>query len=418
MKIRESLKTAIRSLRTNKIRSFLTMLGIVIGICAVVAVLSLGAGAQNLIVGQLMSMGSNNIFIEPGSFNPKKSSMMQSMTETMQIKTLKLSDARAIEDLPTVEMVAPMVMGTERTIYQDIDKKVTFLGTTPKAQSIEGTQIILGRNITEAEVDSQARVVLLGHGIKEDLFGDKNPIGESIRIKKTNFRVIGVLEKIGSQMFMNLDQYVYVPVTSAQNLLLGIDHLNAIIARADSEKVIEETVEEIRLLLRERHDIYNPEGDLSKDDFKVMSQVETANMLTTITGIFTLFLSSVAAIALVVGGIGIMNIMLVSVTERTREIGLRKAVGATKKDILGQFLLESIVLTIVGGGVGVILGVLLSFFGGIALGNILNTGWEFFVSFKAIGLGLGVAVVIGLIFGLYPAYKAAKLSPIEALRYQ
>jgi len=418
MNIFYSFKTALIGLKTNKVRSFLTILGIIIGIAAVVAMMSLGAGAENLIVGQIMSMGSNNIFIEPGSFDPKKTSMMEAMMKEMEIKTLKISDAKAIKNLPEIEEAAPLVVGMDKVVYKDINKKITFLGTTPAAHVVEGTNIILGRDFTDAEVKSQARVAVLGYKITQDLFGDENPIGKTIRIKKTNFKVIGVLEERGSQTFMNLDEYIYVPITTAQKLLLGIDHIRWIIAKAKNENVVDEAVADIRLLLRDRHNIYNPQGDLTKDDFRVMSQVEATNTLSSVMEIFTLFLASIAAIALVVGGIGIMNIMLVSVTERTKEIGLRKAVGARRKDILYQFLLEALVLTFLGGVIGVILGVIGSFFGGMVFGKMLNTNWGFFISFKAIGLGLGVSTVVGLAFGIYPARKAAQLSPIEALRYE
>jgi putative ABC transport system permease protein len=418
MKFLYTFKTAIVGLKTNKVRSFLTMLGVIIGIAAVVSTMSLGAGAENLIVGQIMSMGSNNIFIEPGSFDPKEQSMMQSMTETMEIKTMKLSDAEAIEKLPTIKQTAPMVMGTGRVLHQGVDKKATFIGTTPAALKIDETKTILGREMTDLDVKSNARVALLGYQVSKDLFGDENPIGEKIRIQKTNFQVIGVLEEIGNQMFFSFDDIVYVPITTAQSFLLGGDHINQIIAQAESEEVLEEATENIRILLRERHNIYNPEGDPVKDDFKVMSQKEAADMLKMVTGIFTLFLSSVAAIALVVGGIGIMNIMLVSVTERTKEIGLRKALGAKKKDVLLQFLMEAITLTLVGGIIGIISGVILSFVGGLVLGRMLGSSWGFFISWEAIILGFGVASIVGLVFGIYPAKKASKLSPIEALRYE
>jgi len=418
VKLSNSLKIATTGLRRNKVRSFLTMLGIIIGIMAIVAMMSLGAGAQNLIISQIMSMGSNNIFVEPGSFDPKKSSMMEAMTEQMEIKTLKISDAEAIEKIPNVEMVAPLVLGTTRAVYKDIDEKLTFLGVTPTIQKIQDNEIFLGRDFNEDDIRSQTRVVLLGYKVSQDFFNGGDPIGKIIRIGNTNFKIIGVLEELGSQMFLNLDEYVYVPITTAQKLLLGTSHVNNIIVRAENEEVIEEIVEEIRLLLRERHNIYNPEGDLTKDDFRVMSQIEATEMMTSIMGVFTLFLSSVAAIALVVGGIGIMNIMLVSVTERTREIGLRKAVGAREKDILRQFLLEAIVLTFLGGIIGIILGVMFSFLGGIVLGKMLSMQWGFFISFKAIILGMIVAAITGLVFGIYPAKKAAKFSPIDALRFE
>lgn len=421
MKLFDSLKTAITGLKTNKTRTALTMLGIIIGIAAVIVMISIGSGAQKMIIGQIASMGSNNIFIEPGSFDKSKAGergMMQSMMEEMQIKTLKYSDAIAISNDPTIEFASPAVFGTSRVVYKNTDKKITFMGVTPDLLKINDTRLILGRPFSDAEVKSMARVAILGYEVKENLFGDTDPLSKMIRIKKTNFRVIGVAEEQGMQMFQNLDENIYVPITTAQKLLLGIDHIIWIVARAKNEQVIDEAVENIRLILRERHHINNPEGDLSKDDFKVISQVEAAEMMATVIGIFTIFLSSVAAIALVVGGIGIMNIMLVTVTERTREIGLRKAVGARKKDILWQFLLEAMVLTVFGGVVGIIFGVTFSYLGGIILSRVLGTEWVFTISLNAVALAFGVAAGIGLVFGIYPARKAAKLNPIEALRYE
>ena len=418
MRLIYSFKTAIVGLKAHKVRSFLTMLGIIIGVASVVGMMSLGTEVQNLIVGQVMSLGSNNIFIEPGSFDPKKTSMMESMMEQMEIKTLKMSDAEAIEKLDNVDTVTPVVMGTVRVVYRDVDKKTTFLGMNQNAQKILENKIVSGREMTDADVKSRATVALLGHKIKKDLFGDQDPVGETIRIKNVNFKVIGVAEEVGSQMFLSVDEYIFVPVTTAQKLLLGTDHLNNIIVRIKDEKKLDETLEDIRFLLREKHNIYNPEGDLSKDDFRVTSQVEAAKTLTSVTSIFTLFLSSIGAIALIVGGIGKMNIMLVSVTERTKEIGLRKAVGAREKDILMQFLLEAIIMTVIGGVIGIVLGIIFSFVGGLVLVQVLNVGWKFFISIKAILIGFGVAAITGLAFGIYPARKAAKLNPIEALRYE
>jgi len=420
MKFIDSLQTALKSLKANKTRSILTMLGIIIGIGAVVSVLSLGSGAKKLIVGQIVSMGSNTIFIEPGAWNEKmeKGSMLESATEEFDIKTLKYEDALEIKKDPNIDMVAPFVIGVDRIVYKNNNRKITFMGTTPDALEINNTFPVLGNPITEADVKSMARKVFLGHKINQELFGDENPIGKIVRIKKQNFIVMGVGEEQGTQMFMDLDNVVYVPLTTAQKLLTGSDHLRWIVARVKNEDKIDETVENIRLTIRERHNIYNPEGDTAKDDFKIMSQKETAKMLNAITGIFTIFLSSIAAISLIVGGIGVMNIMLVSVTERTKEIGLRKAVGAQRKDILEQFLIEAVVLTFLGGTIGIIFGIILSYLSGIVLGNLLETNWEFIISIKSIILAFAVTTIIGLGFGVFPARKAANLSPIEALRYE
>lgn len=419
MRFRESIKISFTALKANKTRSALTMLGIVIGIGAVILMMSLGKGAQNLILGQIQTMGSNSIYIEPGSFDPKGGTgLMETALEEMTIKTLKLKDIEAIEKDPLVDMAYPMVYGVARAVYRSEDEKVTFVGVTSEAYEMDDWHAVTGRDISDEDVKGMARVATLGQKITKDLFGEEDPIGKTIRIKKTNFKVIGVMEERGMEMFQNFDEYVYVPVTTAQKLLLGIDHLNAITVRAINEDVIDQLMENIRLLLRENHNIYNPEGDLSKDDFKVMSQVEAADMMTQITGVLTALLSSIAAIALIVGGIGIMNIMLVSVTERTREIGLRKAVGARNKDILNQFLIESITLTVLGGIVGFIGGGLLSWGAAFGLSKALNTDWAFVMPFGAVVLAFGVAAVVGLVFGIYPARKAAKLNPIDALRHE
>jgi len=419
MKLLSSIKISINALKANKARSALTILGIVIGISSVVLMMSIGQGAENLIINQIQSLGSNTVYIEPGSFDPKGGNdFMQSTLEEMTIKTLTLKDLEAIEKDPLVDMAYPMAYGIARVVYRNEDEKTTFIGVNSSAYKIDDWHAVVGRDISEHEVAGMARVATLGHKIAKDLFGEENPIGKKIRIKKTNFRIIGIMEERGMEMFQNYDEYIYVPITTAQKLLLGIDHLNAITVQAISKEAIEPLIKNIRLLLRSKHNIYNPEGDLSKDDFKVVSQVEASDMMSQIVGILTGLLSSIAAIALIVGGIGIMNIMLVSVTERTREIGLRKAIGARKKDILNQFLIESVILTVFGGIIALIFGALSSFGISIALSHFLDTNWSFAFPFSAIILAFGVAAIVGLIFGIYPAKKAAKLSPIEALRHE
>ncbi len=419
MDFKDAIKISLINLRTNKMRSALTMLGIVIGVASVIIMMSLGKSAQNLIISQIQSLGANTIYIEPGSFDPKNGGgFTTSVIEEMTIKTLTLKDLEDIRKEPLVEMAYPMVYGSARVVYRNEDEKVTFIGITPEAYTIDNWHTVKGRDINEEDVKSVAKVATLGYKIANDLFGEEDPINKNIRIKKADFKVVGVMEERGMETFQNFDEYIYVPVTTAQRFLLGIDHLNAITVKAKSESAVDPLIEDIRLILRQNHGIYNPEGDLSKDDFKVMSQVEAANMVKQVTGILTAFLSSIAAIALFVGGIGIMNIMLVSVTERTREIGLRKAVGARNKDILNQFLIEAVTLTLFGGIIGFILGTSFSLAAAIILSKILNTDWSFLIPFEAVVLGFGVATVVGVIFGIYPAKRAAKLSPIEALRHE
>jgi len=416
----ESFFTAIDGLKANKSRSALTILGIVIGIAAVIAMMAIGKGAQGLILSQIATLGSNNIFIEPGpwSKNMERGTLMQSMVEEMEIKTLKYEDALAIEKIQNVDKVAPLVIGVDRVIAETESKKVTYLGTTPQMIEISDLRCYLGRCIEDYDVKSNARVAVLGYKLKKDLFGDENPVGKKVRIKKTTFKIIGVAEEKGVQSFLNMDELVHMPITTAQEFLTGADYIRWIAVKVKDENLIDQTIEDIRLLLRERHNIYNPSGDLTKDDFKVVSQKETADVLGQITSIFTVLLSCIAAISLVVGGIGIMNIMLVSVTERTREVGLRKAVGARKKDILLQFLFEAVLLTLIGGVLGIVLGAFISWVTSFVFGQLLNTSWGFLLPLNAVLLGVGVSVAIGLIFGMYPAQKAAKLNPIEALRYE
>lgn len=412
--------TALKGLKTNKARSGLTILGIIIGISAVITAMSVGKGAEKMIISQVASLGSNNIFIEPGAWSERmeRGSMMQSMAEEMEIKTLTYADAIAIRDLPSVGINAPFTFGVARVVYKGDSKKLTYMGTDENASKIGNYRAVLGRNLEAEDIKSASRVVVLGYKTREDLFGEGDPVGETIRIKKTSFRVIGVIEEKGPQAFMDLDKSLFVPLTTAQKLLTGDNHLRFIVVEAKEKDLIESSVSEIRFLLRERHGLYNPEADLAKDDFKVMSHKDMAQIISNVTGIFTALLASIAAISLIVGGVGIMNIMLVSVTERTREIGLRKAVGATKKDILRQFLLEALALTVSGGILGIFAGAVFSYASALAFDYFLGSSWGFILPWKAVVLSASVSALIGLVFGLYPAKKASQLSPIDALRFQ
>ncbi|MCH8741758.1 ABC transporter permease [Patescibacteria group bacterium] len=412
MNLKNSLKTSLSGIKTNKSRSALTILGIVIGITAIILVMSISQGATNLILAQIQGIGSRTITVEPGR-EPRGPSEFGAIFTT----SLKDREVKAIENpalVRGVEDVTPTVISSATILFRNETKNAGILGTTPSILNIFEIQPGQGSFFTKTDVRSRASVAVIGSEVKKELFGSSDAVGETIKVGTRNFKVIGAFAPLGQKGFFNIDEQVMIPVSTAQQYLLGISHYNFILVSAESEAMVERTARDIKLTLRELHNITDPE----KDDFHVTTQADIAERVGTITGILTALLVAVAAISLVVGGIGIMNIMLVSVTERTREIGLRKAVGATNKDILTQFLLEAVFLTLAGGVVGILFGGLLSFATSIILGRVLNLTWSFTFPISAALLGLGVAVFVGLIFGIYPARQASLKSPIEALRYE
>jgi putative ABC transport system permease protein len=408
---KDLVSTALTSLRRKASRSALTMLGIIIGIGAVILMLSIGRGAEGLILSQVAEFGSDIVYVEPGSGEMDQHASSQMLAP----KTLSLDDAEAIKKISGFTEVAPILFSEHIVEWQGSDKRAQVTGTTPENKLLFPAEVDYGRFITESDVDTNARIAVLGTQIKDDLFGDQDPIGQKIKIGSIKFEVVGVLEEQGTRFFQNLDAMAYVPVTTLQDDVLGVDYINFIAAKTTLP--LDWAKEEIRFLLRDEHDIDNPEGDLSKDDFFVSTQEDAVAIIGTVSSVLALLLSSIAAISLLVGGIGIMNIMLVSVTERTKEIGLRKAIGATYGEILRQFLLESVILTLVGGLVGVASGVGMAFLTYIIVRTQLD-GWAFSVSVNSIVLAVIVATVVGIVFGIYPARRAAKLDPIEALRYE
>ena len=413
MTIRYNFKVAIKGLRVNKSRSVLTILGIVIGITAIMMIMSLGEGAQELILGQIRAIGSKTIAIEPGR-EPKG---FTDVISTMLGDSLKDKDVEALKkksNVPNLAKIMPLVFGSVGATYGNEGYQLTIFGVDDLVVRIYDLQIEDGAFFNEEDVATKADVAVIGSKVKEELFGSSDAVGERIKIKGRNLRVVGVLKKKGSGLMVNFDDAAFAPYTTAQQYLFGIKYYNRIIIEADSEINVGRTVEDIKITLRNMHNITDPE----KDDFNVQTQEGMMNMVSIITTALTLFLTAVAAISLVVGGVGIMNIMLVSVTERTREIGLRKAIGATDKNIMAQFLLEATTLTGIGGIIGIILGTSLSFLTASVLSNYANLDWEFTFPVLASLLGLGVSAAVGLIFGLYPAKQAAKKSPIEALRYE
>jgi len=413
MTLSYSFKTAVAGLKRNKSRSVLTILGIVIGITAIMLVMSLGQGAKNLIVGEIQGqVGSRVIEIAPGK-QPKGPTDIFSMFSD----SLKQKDVDALSqksNVPYLSKIMPLVFGSESVVYESETYQASFYGMSDAAANMYNITVGEGRFLTEDDVKGYASVVVIGSKVQEELFSEgEDVIGKKIKIKGKNFRIIGVLEKKGSG-FISFDNAMAVPYTTAQQYILGIKYFNEIIVEADSDEHVAQTIEDLKTTIRNSHNITDPE----KDDFYISTQADALKMVGTVISILTLFLAVVAAISLVVGGVGIMNIMLVSVTERTREIGLRKALGATPANIMWQFLLEAVTLTLVGGLIGIILGSLFSFLASLSLSIFANLNWEFSFPVSAALLGIGVSGIVGLAFGLYPAREAAKKSPMEALRYE
>ena len=389
----------------------MTILGIVIGITAIMLVVSLGAGAQELILGQVQGLGTNTIAVIPGREPSGPSDVAFLFSDSLKEKDIVALKNKA--NVPGLKSLMPTVFGAGSVSYDSNTYQTSIFGATELMVEIFDLHP-QGEFFNADHVSSRSDVAVLGSKIAVKLFEDEMPLDKKIKIKNRNFKVIGVLPETGGGSLFNFDDMVLVPYTTAQDYITGKKSFNRLIIQAYTDKDVPVTSEDIKMTLRESHGITDPD----KDDFTVQTQQDLANRLSTITNALTYFLVAVASIALFVGGVGIMNIMLVSVTERTREIGLRKALGATDKDILTQFLLEAVLLTAIGGLVGIILGVSLAFITAIGLSKGLGVNWTFVFPWGGAILGLSVSALIGLIFGGYPARQASKKSPIEALRYE
>ena len=412
MTLKHTLKTALNGLRTNRSRSFLTILGIVIGITAIMLVVSLGAGAQALILGQVQGLGTNTIAIIPGREPTGPSDVSALYSDSLKIKDVTALQNKA--NVPDLKVIMPTVFGAGTAAYQSNVYQVTIFGATEYLAQIFDLKTNNGEFFTADDVLSRGDGVVIGSKVVDNLFGNDDPIGQKINVKGKSFKVIGTLPPTGGGSLFNFDAMILMPYTTAQDYLLGIKYFNRVIIQTYTDAQVPATSIDIQKTLEDSHNITDP----TKDDFTVQTQQDLANRLSTITSALTWFLVAVASIALFVGGVGIMNIMLVSVTERTREIGLRKALGATDRDILTQFLLEAVLLTAIGGLVGIILGSGLSFLIAIGLSKGLGVNWQFVFPWSGAAMGLIVSAVIGLVFGGYPASQASKKSPIEALRYE
>jgi len=402
----ESVLIAFDGLKANKLRSILTMLGIIIGVGAVIAMLSVGKGVQQRVENSIASLGSNLLIVVPGS-NSSSGGVRLAAGSNI---TLTSQDAQAItREIAGVQAVAPNAQRSYQVVFGNQNWVTQVQGSTPDFLDVRNWNVATGAFFTSRDLDSRARVVVLGQTVATNLFGDISPVGQTIRINKAPFRVIGILEVKGqSGMGQDQDDVAVVPLTTAQDRLMGITYVNSISVQAENGDVINQVQDDITALLRVRHRL--PPN--VPDDFTVRNLAAIMATAQETTNTMTIFLGVVGAISLVVGGIGIMNIMLVSVTERTREIGIRKALGATFNNILLQFLIEAIVIGVTGGLIGIIMGV-----GGAQIISRI-TGWATIISWTSIIASFGVSVLTGLFFGLYPARKAALLDPIDALRYE
>jgi putative ABC transport system permease protein len=401
----ESVLIALDGLKANKLRAFLTMLGIIIGVGAVIAMVSIGMGVRQKVETSIAGLGSNLIIVMPGATTPSGVRLAAGSSTT-----LTNADARAISrEVAGVSAVAPSVQRSYQLVYGNQNWTSNVLGTSPEYLDVRNFAVAAGTFFTNQDLDTRARVAVIGKTVADNLFGDVTPLGQTVRINKAPFRVIGVLDAKGqSAGGQDQDDIVIVPLTTAQERLLGITWLQNISVQADSPEVIDKVQEDIGVLLRARHRLQPG----VPDNFTVRNLAAVMATAQETTGTITLLLGNIAAISLVVGGIGIMNIMLVSVTERTREIGIRKALGATFNNILLQFLIEAVVIGVTGGFIGIGIGLA----GSYAISYF--AGWNTVVSPLSIAIAFVFSVMIGLFFGLYPARKAALLDPIDALRYE
>ena len=401
---KESFLMAWASLIANKMRSILTMLGIIIGVAAVIALVSIGNGVKQDIQNSISSLGSNLLMVMPGA--PRTPGVRPSAGS---MKSLKVSDYEAISKLDGVKAASPMTNGSYVVIYQNKNWTTSVSGVSYNYLDVNNWSMKSGRFLSEKNVQNRERVAVVGKTVVKNLFGDEDPVGAEIRVKNIPFRIIGVLNSKGSGAMGNdQDDMVIIPYTTAMERVEGVDYLRMIYVTGKDENGIDRLQSDIENLLRVRHGI----KDTNLDDFNIQNMNSIMETMEETTGTLTLFLGAVAAISLVVGGIGIMNIMLVSVTERTREIGVRKALGATYSVIVTQFLIEAVVISLMGGIIGIILGIGSSKLIGMA------SGMSTVISIPTIVMSFAFSMSIGLIFGIYPARKAAKLNPIDALHYE
>lgn len=405
MKFANLLKIALKALNNNKLRCFLTMLGIIIGVASVITMLAIGQGSKNSIKEQISEMGSNMIMVHPG--NMQRGGVRQSADD---MQTLEVADYEALKSLPGIAAISPSVNSSGQLVNGNNNYPSSVYGITPDYLDIRKLKIKDGSMFTEHDIKSAAKVCVLGKTVVDNLFPNgEDPVGKVIRFGKIPMTVIGVLESKGTNsMGMDQDDVVLAPYTTVMKRMLAIDYIQGLYASATDEAQTEETIDAITEVLRERHKIKEGEDD----DFEIRSQQELSEMMNSTSDMMTVLLACIAGISLLVGGIGIMNIMFVSVTERTREIGLRMSIGARGIDILSQFLIEAVIISVTGGVIGIILGFIASW-----LVTVI-AHWPVYIQMYSMGLSFAVCTITGVFFGWYPAKKASSLDPIEAIRYE
>ena len=392
------------ALLANKVRSGLTMLGIVIGIGSVIAMVSIGQGAQGAIQSSIEGLGSNLLTVIPGVLEAGRGQVSSGRGSA---ETLKNADVDILKNIIGVAYVSPELNRRFQIVANGNNTNSTAIGVYPEYASVHNVTVNDGSFITDSNLRSIGKVAVIGPNVATDLFGDNDPVGQTVRINKVNFKVIGILQAKGGSGFASPDDTIYIPLTTMQKILTGADYISSIGISVENKDLMNQVQDEASFALAEKHHV-----DSENPDFSIISQADILGTLNQITQTLTIFLASIAGISLIVGGIGIMNMMLTTVTERTREIGLRKAIGAKRKDVNLQFLAEAVMLTFIGGFAGIVLGWLISF-GASQLAGIATS-----VSISSVLLAFGVSAGIGILFGYYPARRASKLNPIEALRYE
>ncbi|MEA3323428.1 MAG: ABC transporter permease [Patescibacteria group bacterium] len=408
-----SLRITLQNFLSAKMRTFLTVLGIVVGIAAVIVVMSVGTSAQNMILDQIRVAGSDLVGVMPGAAEedgPPVSMM------GIVVTTLKNEDMEAMRkktNVPHALAVSGYVSGNEIVQYGSYSKSYTFQGVSADMIDVESSAIAQGRFFNEVDDESLAQVVVLGARIAKNIFDNEEVLGKKIKIGSQSFRVIGVMEERGTTLISNYDDMIYIPLKTAQKNILNIDYLNFIRMKVDDENNVLQTQNDVELLLRSRHNI----ADDEEGDFTVRNIAAALSIIGNITNIMKYFLTAVASIALIVGGIGVMNIMFIALSKRVREIGLRKAVGARKRDIVWQFLFEAMIISFIGGLIGFVVGLLVIWITAVAAQQY-GLSWDIVITMQMVYISLGISIVIGFLFGVYPAWKAAKISPMEALGYE